>query len=115
MGFHTGKHGKVYNDDKPSKGSHGSSPGNHDGSSSHTRDIEYLTWDYDHIELSTSNGKKYIRVSDQSNAKHAGGFVIAEIDYSDSLADAIFKKYPKSNKIEFENSYVFRNDFYGGK
>ena len=38
MGFHTGKHGKVYNDDKPSKGSSGSNPGNHDGSSENVRD-----------------------------------------------------------------------------
>ncbi len=34
MGFHTGKHGKVYNDDKKSHGSSGHSPGNNDGSTS---------------------------------------------------------------------------------
>ena len=33
MGFHTGKHGKVYNDDKKSKGSSSNHPGNYDGSS----------------------------------------------------------------------------------
>ena len=38
MGFHTGKHGKVYNDDKPTKGSPGSNPGNHDGSDEYERD-----------------------------------------------------------------------------
>ena len=38
MGFHTGKHGKVYNDDKPTHGSPGSNPGNNDGSSSTSRD-----------------------------------------------------------------------------
>ena len=38
MGFHTGKHGKVYNDDKPTHGSPGSNPGNNDGSSSTYRD-----------------------------------------------------------------------------
>ncbi len=38
MGFHTGKHGKVYNDDKKSHGSSGHSPGNNDGSSSTSRD-----------------------------------------------------------------------------
>ena len=38
MGFHTGKHGKVYNDDKKSKGSSSSHPGNHDGSHESARD-----------------------------------------------------------------------------
>ena len=32
MGFKTGKHGKVYNDSKSTKGSGSDSPGNHDGS-----------------------------------------------------------------------------------
>ena len=38
MGFHTGKHGKVYNDSKSIKGSGSDSPGNHDGSLKSGRD-----------------------------------------------------------------------------
>ena len=38
MGFHTGKHGKVYNDDKKSKGSSSNHPGNHDGSTNLVRE-----------------------------------------------------------------------------
>ncbi|MBT4327009.1 MAG: hypothetical protein HOD60_08915 [Candidatus Nitrosopelagicus sp.] len=38
MGFKTGPHGKVYNDEKSTKGSSGSNPGNNDGSSETVRD-----------------------------------------------------------------------------
>jgi hypothetical protein len=38
MGFKTGKHGKVYNDDKKSHGSKSNSPGVHDGSDEYSRD-----------------------------------------------------------------------------
>ncbi len=40
MGFHTGKHGKVYNDDKKSKGSKSNNPGNKDGSNEHVKDYD---------------------------------------------------------------------------
>jgi hypothetical protein len=38
LGFHTGKHGKVYHDNKPSKGSAEHNPGSHDGSDNSSRE-----------------------------------------------------------------------------
>ena len=38
MGFKTGSHGKVYNDDKKSHGSKSNSPGSNDGSDDSVRD-----------------------------------------------------------------------------
>ncbi len=38
MGFKTGKHGKVYNEDKKEYGESESNPGHHDGSSMVSRD-----------------------------------------------------------------------------
>ncbi len=38
MGFHTGKHGKVYNDDKPEHGNSNDSPGHSDGSNESHRE-----------------------------------------------------------------------------
>ncbi len=45
MGFHTGKHGKVYNDAKSSKGTI-ENPGNSDGSNKVIRDDDDDYWKY---------------------------------------------------------------------
>ena len=66
MGFHTGKHGKVYNDDKKSKGSKSDSPGNHDGSSSTYRDDDKDDVNSNKIKkcnLCHGSGRRTVKVS----------------------------------------------------
>jgi hypothetical protein len=100
MGFKTGSHGKVYNDNKKSHGSKSNSPGSNDGSDSSSRDDD--NWNgmnfahggrtyhvnFDESRQTISIDERYQDENNKWHTKKKGFFAQGEyVDSSGALQD----------------------------
>jgi hypothetical protein len=107
MGFKTGSHGKVYNDDKSTKGSSGSNPGNNDGSSETSRIHPDDPFDYKNKTFDTTDGKKTVKIAFVGGESNC---IIVHGPSNHALSNEIFTHYKNIDKIEYSTGYVERDN-----
>ncbi len=110
MGFKTGSHGKVYNDDKKSHGSSSNHPGNNDGSSFTMKDYDANLTDFESsnggdIKNALALAKKYgtkSEVADMesmlSGYERTGNTYNFEYDEMNRIDAKYFHKFDKEDK-----------------